>query len=891
MQQSWLRFLPIATPELTSDLAGLVGVRRLKDADVPRIERLLRALREQFEAGDIDAERRVGSFESQAFMGLHQRLYEQLATRDAAAGRAALEKIGVLAGMGRSLTYRPRSECRQDDGTSSAFRRYFQSQLPFAAFTREQGPIADALGIERFRVKIERLGGGVETTVTGDVRAFVHDRAAAFLALQVFHPIGARALQLDGREFPLRAERLRRLEVVHVDDLVLRLTVDGTDLAKEIGAGRAEDMYLDLDRAPAVLYHDISGTRWEDRFRQLAGPYLAALLENPAYAATFQLLLQAESDGDVEVFLEEQAISSDDVDLVRSQIEAASGVIRAEERRWWSTLLPLLGADVPTFSDAETFRRDTLARLQSATEASVVPDLAMRLFLAGGGEGRRSDGSREGPLAALEAHGVDLQVFHELLVEAGDRGLRVQASADRLAEWRRLHGREVSAILATRGTDVEAAKSLPDAWVCPPRIAFKIDTPPEEYLASVIADLRMSGLDPDAGRLVGAGASEYLAELAGETGDQLATTWRGLFDEDERSRLQLQRASAWKRALRPVLVAARTGVGDAGQTIRAEAVAVDSSLPASPRDPTELAHSLAAVLIRNSELAELLSGLLTNDRSLSEPTMTALRGEIGPFLDLAHFDRVVTILQHGRRQLVDQVRQDIEDIQQRQLSPLPFSAAQPATRRPAVAPADKTTVLPRRAHDQRVRDRLGVKGERVALAAVLDALFSLPRDEQDRVIDELVEMLESIANQGSIVDNLVANARAAQSASDEDDRIEALVGFLHVAQVSDSFGFDLLGYLAPFSGTAPRPLFLEVKNSASRRFIASAPEWRRAEQQRDRYSFLVVLRDPKSENPLALELVPDPSELFRRGQISLEEESWSVGYIPDPPPGHETPLS
>jgi hypothetical protein len=891
MQQSWLRFLPIATPELNSDLAGLVGVRRLKDADVPRIERLLRALREQFEAGDIDAERRVGSFESQAFMGLHQRLYEQLATRDAAAGRAALEKIGVLAVMGRSLTYRPRSECRQDDGTSSAFRRYFQSQLPFAALTREQGPIADSLGMERFRVKIERLGGGVETTVTGDVRAFVHDRAAAFLALQVFHPIGARALQLDGREFPLRAERLRRLEVVHVDDLVLRLTVDGTDLTKEIGAGRAEDMYLDMDRAPAVLYHDIGGTRWEDRFRQLAGPYLAALLENPAYSATFQLLLQAESDGDVEVFLEEQSISSDDVDLVRSQIEAVSGLIRAEERRWWSVLLALLGADVPTFSDAETFRRDTLARLQSATAASVVPDLAMRLFRAGGGEGSRSDGSREGPLAALETHGVDLQFFHELLVDAGDRGLRVQASADRLAEWRRLHGREVSAILATHGTDVEAAKSLPDAWVCPPRFAFKIDSRPEEYLAAVIADLRMSGLDPDPSRLIGAGASEYLAELAGETGDQLAATWRGLFDEEERSRLQLQRASAWKRALRPVLVAARTGAGDAGQAIRAEAVAVDSSLPAAPGDPTELAHSLAAVLIRNSELAELLSGLLTNDRSLSEPTTAALRGEIGPFLDLGHFDRVVNILQHGRRQLVDQVRQDIEDVKQRLLLPLPFSTAQPPARRPPVAATDKTTVRPRRAHDQRVRDRLGVKGERVALAAVLDALFSLPRDKQDRVIDELVEMLESIANQGGIVDNLVANARAAQSASDEDDRIEALVGFLHVAQVSDDFGFDLLGYLAPFSGTAPRPLFLEVKNSASRRFIASAPEWRRAEQQRDRYSFLVVLRDPKSENPLALELVPDPSELFRRGQISLEEESWSVGYVPDPPPASETPLS
>ena len=35
------------------------------------------------------------------------------------------------------------------------------------------------------------------------------------------------------------------------------------------------------------------------------------------------------------------------------------------------------------------------------------------------------------------------------------------------------------------------------------------------------------------------------------------------------------------------------------------------------------------------------------------------------------------------------------------------------------------------------------------------------------------------------------------------------------------FGFDVLGYLAPFVGAAPCPLLLEVKNAAERSFIAS----------------------------------------------------------------------
>ena len=878
IQQSWQRYLPIATPELSGDLASLAGVRRLRDADARRIRRLLESLRDRYEAGEIDQERRAGSFASQTFIGLHWRLYEQLAVRDAAAGREVLDQVGVLAAVGRSLGYRPPSEVRQDDGSFTGLRRHFAGQLPFIVLTRDQGTVADALLIERFRVDVERVHGGDETIVTEDIRSFVHDRAAEFLALQVFHPIGAKPLQLDGREFPLRAERLRRLAVVRVDDLILRLSVPGTALAKEIGAGRNEDFYLDTTHSPAVLYMDLAGSRWEDRFRALAGQHLASLLENPAYAATFQLLLQAESEGDVEAFLEERSISAEDVELVRSQMDAVAGVIRDEERRWWRAVLAVLGSAEPPGLEGDAYRRELVALLEASTAASPVPDLPQRLIRAGGGEGSRRDGSADGPLAALEDHGVDLRQLHELLIASGDRGLMLQVASQNLAEWRRSHGREVIAVLVSNGVDPDTAKLMPERWAVPPEVQLQVRPEPEDFLRDVMADLRLVGLSADAGRLVSQEASAYLAELAGVSEDGLAAVWRGLFDEEERAHLERDRARAWRRALLPLLVAARTHVGDAAHVIRTEGTVVDGLLPAAPDDRSAVFGGLGSIIGANPELAELLASRVREDRSLSDPTTAGLREDIGAFLDLQHVDRVIVVLHRGRRQIVDQVRRDMDDVRERGLQPKPFVAAKAPEPRPPKEGVKRTVVRPRRAHDQKVRDRLGVKGERVALAAVLDQLLDLPRASQDQVIDDLVDLLQSISS-GDIVDRIVGEARSAQASADDDDRLEFLVGFLHVAQESDDFGFDLLGFLSPYAGSDPRPLLLEVKNSANRRFIASTAEWRRAEEQGERYAFFVVVREPGGE-AASLELIPDPSELLRLGQIARNEDSWAVAYDP-----------
>lgn len=71
-----------------------------------------------------------------------------------------------------------------------------------------------------------------------------------------------------------------------------------------------------------------------------------------------------------------------------------------------------------------------------------------------------------------------------------------------------------------------------------------------------------------------------------------------------------------------------------------------------------------------------------------------------------------------------------------------------------------------------------------------------------------------------------------------------------------------------------------MKNTANRTFIASVPEWRRAEEQADRYAFFVVLRESGSDLPAALKLIPNPAELFQTGQIQRDEESWLVAYRP-----------
>jgi hypothetical protein len=879
MQQSWMRFLPLVAPEVSEDLAALVGVNRLRDADPPRLVGLLNALRSQFDSGLIDPDRRAGSFESQALAGLHWRLYEQLTKRDPRVVEAALKDVGILASIGRSLVYRPAEEVRHDDGTFSAYKRYFTGVVAFSVLPRDLGVVGDALGIPRFRLDLKRISGGRESPVTEQVRPFIHERAAEFLALQVFHPLGTQPLQLDSHAFTLRTERLRLLEVVQVDDLVLRVEVVDAGLVKEVGAGRGEDLFLDQQSNPPVLYHDLKGDLWEERFRVLAGPHVATLLENPAYSATFQLLLQQETPTELEAFLEDQSISADDVDVVRRQMDLNSGVLRTEERRWWAALLPLLGAKPSESSDAEVYRSETRDALEAAAGKSLAPGLARVLLRAGGGDAARKDTSADGALAALEGTGINLGDLHRRLQDTGDRGLSVDVAARLLADWRRVHGREVSAILAKRGEDLDAARSLPESWKVSPDLVFRIRVGPAEFLGPVVADLLRVGLTPDPSLMVGVHASAYLASLIGDTPEGLAAAWRGLFDEQERARLDHDLALAWRLALRPVLVAARTRPGDAPNIIRTAQEDIDRLLGSLSPDAHALAGRLPLVLGDATGLTEALVSLVTSDRTLAAPSEARVRDVALLFIDAHHLDPVISVLKRCSRQFVDQVRQDIEKVREANIVAKPFDGSHPPLGPHPRPPGARIHVGPRRAHDQRARDRLGVQGERAALATVLDAILVRPISEQNAIIILLIDLLLAMAEEGEIVSNLVSAGRGAIAALDEDDRIESLARFLWVADKSDDFGFDLLGFLSPYAGSEACPLLLEVKNSQDRTFLVSAAEWRRAEAQGERYAFLVVLRS-SVDTPVGIELLPNPPQRVELRELSRREETWKVSYLP-----------
>ena len=243
------------------------------------------------------------------------------------------------------------------------------------------------------------------------------------------------------------------------------------------------------------------------------------------------------------------------------------------------------------------------------------------------------------------------------------------------------------------------------------------------------------GIEADAAQLVGPGASGYLANLVGESEERLALLWHGLFDEAEQARLLRDRALGWKRVLRPIIVCARTRAGDSAHHIRSELERVDAGLPMSPAVVAELVPSMSVLLAESPELGDFLAGRLADDRALADPSLAELRPDLGALLDLEYLDRVQAVLIRGRRQAVDQVRQDIEDLRERSLTPTAFAGAQPPPGKGGGdRPAKRTVVRPPWSHDQRSRDRHGARGERVALAAVLDALLARPRKEQDEII-------------------------------------------------------------------------------------------------------------------------------------------------------------
>jgi hypothetical protein len=179
--------------------------------------------------------------------------------------------------------------------------------------------------------------------------------------------------------------------------------------------------------------------------------------------------------------------------------------------------------------------------------------------------------------------------------------------------------------------------------------------------------------------------------------------------------------------------------------------------------------------------------------------------------------------------------------------------------------------------DRRKRE-LGDRAERWGLAAMIGELKDLNADSRGEAIDALLEVFEPF--QGEPAEAARAHAEAARARDLEDDElIEELAGFLHVAGHSDAFGFDMLGWSAYPGSDEHEAMLVEVKSSIDGTFHLSPNEWRCAEDFPSDYCVLVVRRAATSAVPQRLDLLVDPVRLVAEKQLSKASDGYLLGYV------------
>ena len=368
-----------------------------------------------------------------------------------------------------------------------------------------------------------------------------------------------------------------------------------------------------------MLYHDLDGDDWAARLRpRLAAP-LASLVENPAYAATFQLLLIAESDPERENVLHELGISLDDVTELRANLGALTDREQATYRRWYAALIAARSASDPDPLGVDLSRE---ALRTSLSEAGYANDATAELIDAGGGDGVRRQ--EAGILRIPLESGVALDHLDRLLRGMGDQGLEITAARDALRAWREHHSRRVAVVLSQHLGE-SRAKDVPRSWRPPDDLKFVLDPPLDRVLDPVVASLRQTGLDPDVAALVSDPTAE-LARLAGVPDvATLDARVRGLYDEEERRQWLAHQARTWHKALVPILVLARSLRGETRAGIRGHAQAILETMPVGAAAPSALAAPLTALLPRHPALANALRALLDDTVTAPPPDQDRIR--------------------------------------------------------------------------------------------------------------------------------------------------------------------------------------------------------------------------------------------------------------------------
>ena len=423
----------------------------------------------------------------------------------------------------------------------------------------------------------------------------------------------------------------------------------------------------------------------------------------------------------------------------------------------------------------------------------------------------------------------------------------------------------------------QQAKSTAAGWRVPDSLAHDLDPSPSQWLTPVAESLGAAGLRTDADAL----ASDPEAELLRISGvgdrEALEDAVNALYDPEERQRILSAVAAGWRDELRLLAILAATAPGQGRATIAARAEEVDKVLPRAPAKPSELVPFVDRLLPEQKDLVLELTRRMTDSVVGSMPDRSevlAIAERHG--MATAHAPTVLQGLERGVREAIRRVQDNIAELTAKEVRVAVPEGLAPPPPKPIKPPRRK---IPKKkfdpASDQRKR-QLGRQGESWALAAMIDPLLAMSPESRAAAIDEILAL---IARLEGAADLARAHAEPARDPTlDDEALIEALTGLLHLSEYSDSFGFDMLGWIA-LDGHEGRATLLEVKSSADGSFHLSPSEWACAEETKSDYSVLVVRRSTDRAVPKSLDLLNDPVALAKRGELDRSPDGYVLRYV------------
>lgn len=435
-------------------------------------------------------------------------------------------------------------------------------------------------------------------------------------------------------------------------------------------------------------------------------------------------------------------------------------------------------------------------------------------------------------------------------------------------------------MLLRHDTDMEEAKARVRSWRVPREVRHRVRVSTASVLTDVVADLAAVNVHIAADELASTRIDVALAQAAGVAQDEWDRTWRQIFTPEERQRLLRQRALTWRDAAEIPVVTLITVPGDLPHRLRAARDLYRDGIPGDVSRPTQVRDAVQGFLEERglADISEELIALLPEADELDLPDATALISAVPEALSV-HLAEVRAALRRRGRDRLDAIRKGMEELEAAGVRPKPFSGPRIERRAGKTASPSRRNKVNVGKVAKRDLHRIGARGEAWALAAVMQPLESLLSEKPD-AFDDVVQELRALLVrhwEGPAVETLVPHGdRALDRSLPTEDRLEALADLLHLSEVSDAFGCDLLGWLPPYEDAEPRALALEVKSSASRSFLASDHEWEAAARLDVDYAFLVVLR--KGREVRGMDLLPHPEALRERELLLREPDTWKVAY-------------